>query len=68
MELIDYMSAYKLLQKYSIRSVESRYVSSVKDAVAFSRGKPIVLKAVSPKALHKSKNKLVALNLSSERR
>jgi len=65
MELLDYTKAHALLTKYAIRSVESKYVTSAKDAVAFSRGKPIVMKVISQKALHKSKNKLVALNLIS---
>lgn len=64
---MDYMSAHKLLDKYKIRSVESRYVESAKEAVSFSKGEPIVLKVLSQKALHKSKNKLVALNLSQEK-
>jgi succinyl-CoA synthetase beta subunit len=65
MELMDYAKAHALLDKYKIRSVESKYVKSAKEAVAFSKGKPIVLKAISQKALHKSKNKLVAVDLSS---
>jgi succinyl-CoA synthetase beta subunit len=65
MELMDYEGAQRMLQKYRIKSVESRYVTSPKDAVSFSKGGKIVLKAISQKALHKSKNKLVALDLSS---
>jgi succinyl-CoA synthetase beta subunit len=61
MELMDYEGAQRMLQKYRIKSVESRYVTSPKDAVSFSKGGKIVLKAIS----HKSKNKLVALDLSS---
>jgi succinyl-CoA synthetase beta subunit len=67
MGLIDYADAYRMLQKYGIRSVESRYVSTAKEAVSFSKGKPIVLKAISQKALHKSRSGLVALNLSSDK-
>jgi succinyl-CoA synthetase beta subunit len=67
MGLIDYAEAHKLLQKYGIRSVESKYVTSAKDAISFSKGKPIVLKAISQKALHKSRSGLVALNLSSDK-
>lgn len=66
MGLIDYADAYRMLQKYGIRSVESRYVSTAREAVSFSKGKPIVLKAISQKALHKSRSGLVALNLSSD--
>lgn len=64
MELMDYAKAHALLTRYKIRSVESRYVESAKEAVAFSGKKPIVLKVISQNALHKSKNKLVALDLS----
>lgn len=64
MELMDYEKAQALLKKYHIKNVDSRYIKTAKEAVLFSKGKPIVLKAISSKALHKSKNKLVALNLS----
>ena len=65
MGLMDYMEAYALLNKYGIKSVESRYVSSAREALSFSNGKPIALKALSQRALHKSKNKLVALGIST---
>lgn len=65
MELMEYGKAHALLKKYKIRSVESRYVSSYKDAISFSKGKPIAMKVLSQKALHKSRNKLVALDLSN---
>lgn len=65
MELTDYMKAHALLKRYDIRNVESSYVGSAKEAVSFSKGKPIVLKVLSQKALHKSKNRLVELNMSS---
>lgn len=67
LSLMDYAEAHKMLQKYGIKSVESRYVTTAKEAVSFSRGKPIVLKAISQKALHKSRSGLVALNLSSDK-
>jgi succinyl-CoA synthetase beta subunit len=67
MELMEYNQAHALLTKYQIRSVDSKYVNTAKEAVAFSKGNPIVMKVISQKALHKSKNKLVALNLSSEK-
>jgi succinyl-CoA synthetase beta subunit len=57
------MQARKLLERYGIDSVQSGYVKSAKEAVDFSAGKKIVLKAISDKALHKSKSGLVALNL-----
>lgn len=67
MELMDYAKAHALLEKYKIRSVESRYVESANEAARFSSGKPIALKVLSNKALHKSKSGLVALNLASEK-
>jgi succinyl-CoA synthetase beta subunit len=67
MTLIDYMEGYKILDRYGIRSVESGYVESADEAVKFSRGKSIVLKAISQNAVHKSRSGLVALNLSSDK-
>jgi succinyl-CoA synthetase beta subunit len=67
MPLLDYMQAKKLLDRYGIKSVESVYVSSAEEAVRFSKGKKIVLKLVSDKALHKSKAGLVKLGLESEK-
>ncbi len=58
------MKAHALLKQYNIRNVESKYVQSAKEAVSFSNGEPIVLKVLSQKALHKSKNRLVELNVS----
>ncbi len=66
MALLEYMQAKKLLDKYKIRSADSGYVGSVKEAVAFSAGKRIVLKLISVKALHKSKAGLVKLDLEKE--
>jgi succinyl-CoA synthetase beta subunit len=63
MELIEYEKAQLLLKKYRIKNVESKYIKTSKQAIEFSKGNPIVLKVISDKALHKSKNKLVALNL-----
>lgn len=67
MELKDYMKAQALLKKYNIKSVESRYVESAKEAISFSNGKPIVLKVLSRKALHKTKSKLVELDLRDDK-
>ena len=67
MDLLDYMDAKKLLDKYGIKSIESAYVSSGKEAASFAAGRPIVLKVISNKALHKSKAGLVKLNLSNEK-
>ncbi|MCL5430191.1 MAG: acetate--CoA ligase family protein [Candidatus Marsarchaeota archaeon] len=66
MQLMDYIAARGLLKKYGIKSIDSSYVRSADEAVTFSKGKPIVLKALSDKALHKSRNKLVELNLSKD--
>lgn len=63
MALLDYFEGKKILDKYGIRSVESKYVSSSKDAVSFAGKDPIVLKLISEKALHKSKSGLVKLDL-----
>ena len=66
-KLLEYMKAYSMLRRHGIRALDAKYVSSAADAIDFSSGKPIVLKAISEKALHKSKNGLVKLNLSTER-
>ena len=66
MGLMDYKNAHRMLSKYGIKIVEGKYVSDVKEAISFSKGTPIAMKAISEKALHKSKNKLVGLNLASE--
>ncbi len=62
--LLDYFKAKGLLDRYGIDSVESRYVKSASDAVKFANGKPIVMKLLSEKQLHKSKAGLVRLGLS----
>lgn len=65
MRLLDYMRAKRLLDRYGIRSVESKYVGSADAAAKFASGDAIVLKVISGKALHKKKSGLVALNLNS---
>ncbi|MCL4389549.1 MAG: acetate--CoA ligase family protein [Candidatus Marsarchaeota archaeon] len=66
--LVDYYTARKTLQKYKIKSVESRYVSSADDAIEFWNQKGmIVMKALSDKALHKSKSGLVELYLARDK-
>jgi succinyl-CoA synthetase beta subunit len=65
MALVEYFEAERLLKKHGIRSVESKYVKSADDATKFSAGGRIVLKAVSGKALHKSKSGLVIAGLSN---
>ena len=62
---MDYMEAYRILEKYGIRSIESAYVKSAEEAAAFSKNRSIVLKVISQRALHKSKSGLVALDLNS---
>jgi succinyl-CoA synthetase beta subunit len=63
--LMDYMKAYNLLGKYKIRALRAAYVNSAKEAVDFAKGKMIVMKLISDKALHKSKSGLVKLSLSN---
>ncbi len=63
MTLYEYFKAKKLLDKYGIKSVDSKYVSSAEYAERFASGSNIVLKLISEKALHKSKAGLVKLNL-----
>lgn len=65
MALVEYFAAERLLKKGRIRSVESKYVKSADAAVGFSSGGKIVLKAVSGRALHKSKSGLVMAGLST---
>lgn len=64
MALLEYFEAERLLKKHRIRSVESSYVKSADAAVKFAGEGKIVLKAVSGKALHKSKSGLVVAGLS----
>ncbi len=64
MRLVDYVEAAKLLRSYKINSVESRYVKSSDEAVRFAGKESIVLKAISGKAIHKSKAGLVKVSLS----
>lgn len=66
MPLLDYMQAKKLLDKYSISSVDSKYVGSADEAVRFSAGKKIALKLISGKAIHKTKAGLVKLGLEEK--
>ncbi len=66
MVLLDYFEGKKLLDKYGIKSIESSYVSSSKEALSFAGKDHIVLKLISDKALHKSKAGLVKLDLNGE--
>lgn len=63
--MVDYLEASRLLKKYRIRAAEARYVRSADEAIAFSGGKPLVMKVISQKAIHKSRGGLVALNLAT---
>ncbi|MCL4381148.1 MAG: acetate--CoA ligase family protein [Candidatus Marsarchaeota archaeon] len=71
MVLVDYDDGKKILDKYRIQSVPSKYVQSADEAVAFSsslKGKEMAMKVISknPDALHKAKKGLVALNLKEK--
>lgn len=66
MELLDYMKASAMLEKYGIKSIRSAYVSNPKDAIKFAGKGAIVLKLISNKALHKSKAGLVKTGLFGE--
>jgi succinyl-CoA synthetase beta subunit len=66
MALVEYFEAEKLLRRNGIRSIGSVYVEDADAAVKFAGGGPIVLKAISGKALHKSRSGLVAAGLGSE--
>lgn len=55
MPMLDYLQAKKLLGRYGIRSIDSRYVGTAEEAVAFADGKGIALKLISDKAVHKTR-------------
>ncbi|MDE1855069.1 MAG: acetate--CoA ligase family protein [Candidatus Micrarchaeota archaeon] len=67
MPLLDYMQARKLLDKYKIKSIGSAYVNSAESAADFAKGKRIVLKLISEKAVHKSRAGLVKLDIDGEK-
>jgi succinyl-CoA synthetase beta subunit len=64
--LLEYEKARALLEKYGIRSVDSKYLVSEKDAAKFAEHGEIAMKAISQKALHKTKSGLVMLNVSRD--
>lgn len=64
--MLDYIAGKRLLDRYGIRSIESKYVFSAEEAVKFAGGNKIVLKGISDKAIHKSKAGLVKLELKEE--
>lgn len=61
--LMEYKRANLLIKRYGIKSVDNKYVSSAEDAIRFAAGRPIAMKVISNKALHKTKSGLVKLNL-----
>ncbi len=61
--MLDYMLGKKVLDGYGIRSVDAKYVKSAEEAVKFADGDKIVLKVISDKAVHKSKEGFVKLGL-----
>lgn len=61
--MLDYMLGKKLLDGYKIRSVDAKYVKSADEAVKFAGRSGIVLKVISDKAIHKTKEGLVKLGL-----
>lgn len=63
MPMLDYMLGKKLLDGYHIHSVDAKYVKSSDEAVKFADGSKIVMKVISDKAIHKSKEGLVKLGL-----
>ncbi|MCL5122458.1 MAG: acetate--CoA ligase family protein [Candidatus Marsarchaeota archaeon] len=64
--LLEYEKARALLDRYGIRSIDSRYLQSGKEAASFAEKGNIAMKAISQKALHKTKSGLVVLNVSSD--
>lgn len=66
MTLSDYFEGERLLKRYGISSIQSWYVSSAEEAISKANGNTIAMKAITEKALHKSKSGLVSLNLKTE--
>lgn len=66
MQLVDYVEAARLLKSYKINSIDSRYVKNTGDAIRFAGRDRIVLKAISQKALHKSRAGLVMVGLEGK--
>jgi succinyl-CoA synthetase beta subunit len=62
------MQAKKLLERYGINSIESTYIEDLEGLERFIEkvGGKVALKAISEKALHKSKAGLVELNVNKE--
>ncbi len=66
-KLLDYMKAHELLKRNGINALRAVYVKSAGEAIKFSAGRPIVLKVISDKALHKTKSGVIKLGLSNDR-
>jgi len=66
MHMLDYMQAKRVLDRYGIKSIEGRYVGSADEAIRFAAGKGVVLKLISGKAVHKTKEGLVKLDLKEK--
>jgi succinyl-CoA synthetase beta subunit len=63
MGMVDYVEASKMAARYGLRTARAAYVYSADEAVRFAKGKPIVMKVISDKALHKTKSGVVLLGL-----
>jgi succinyl-CoA synthetase beta subunit len=63
---MDYDRAGLLLNSYGFKLVESKFITSADESISFADGREIILKAITPKATHKSKNGLIFSNLSNE--
>ncbi|MEM3875762.1 MAG: acetate--CoA ligase family protein [Candidatus Micrarchaeaceae archaeon] len=71
MVLVDYEEGKNLLDKYRIKSIDSKYINNINELLKFSdslNNADIALKVISqnPEALHKSKQGLVKLDLRTE--
>jgi succinyl-CoA synthetase beta subunit len=63
---LDYFKAKKILDDYGIKSIKSSYINSLKEVQDFCGKDKIVLKAISDKAIHKSKAGLVILDVDQD--
>ncbi|MGC8649024.1 MAG: acetate--CoA ligase family protein [Candidatus Micrarchaeia archaeon] len=63
---MDYDKAGLLLNSYGFKLIESKFTTSADEAISFADGREIILKAITLKATHKSKNGLIFPNLTNE--
>lgn len=63
---LDYFKAKKILDEYGISSIKSSYINSLEEAQDFCGTDRVVLKAISDKAIHKSKAGLVYLDVNKD--